>query len=78
VRGTVARGAGGKLVATWTPRHRGRRARGTTYAQGQAFTVKITLPRKQRNAKRGTLLVRYLGGGGFATQSRRLVVRSLR
>ena len=76
VRGAVARGASGKLVATWTPRRKGRPVRGSAYAQLQAFTVRINLPRKQRSATRGTLLVRYLGGDGFATQSRRLDVRS--
>jgi hypothetical protein len=78
VSGTVARGAGGKLSGTWIPRGKGRPARATTYAQLQSFTLRIAIPRKQRATTRGTLVVRYLRGGGFASQTRRLAIRASR
>ncbi|MEA2412699.1 MAG: serine protease AprX, partial [Thermoleophilaceae bacterium] len=75
VRGTVARGAGGKLTATWSVRRKTRPARATAHARLQAFTLKLAIPRKQRKATKGTLVVRYQGGDGFRPQSRRLSVR---
>jgi hypothetical protein len=81
VRGTVARGATGKVSATWTPR-RGRRrrspgpVRATTYAHLRAFVLKFTIPRAQRAATRGTVVIRYRGGNGFSSQTRRITVAS--
>jgi hypothetical protein len=76
VHGTVARGANGKLTATWTPRRRGRPVRATTYAQLRAFSLRLAIPRKERRARRGVLVVRYNAGGGFRAQSRRMTVTS--
>jgi hypothetical protein len=82
VRGTVARGAAGKVTATWTPRRRARGqrssrpTRASTYVHLRAFTLKLTISRAQRLATRGILVVRYRGGGGFSPQTRRITVAS--
>jgi hypothetical protein len=69
VRGTVARGANGKVTASWVTRgHKPRRA--STYAQLRHFTLTMRLPVRRR----GTLAVKYVGGEGFASQTRRLAV----
>jgi hypothetical protein len=81
IRGRIALGANGKLTATWTPRRttrqhaRQRSTRTTTYAHGQAFTVRLKLPRARRTATRGTLVIHYASGDGFVSQTRRLAVR---
>jgi hypothetical protein len=74
VRGTVAHGASGKVTASWTPRRKGRLVRASTYAHLQAYTLKLAIPRRQRPAKRGSLVVRYLGGADFADDVQRRVV----
>jgi hypothetical protein len=76
VRGTVARGVTGKLAATWTIRARRHRyvARASTYARSRKYTMTIKLPRRRTTAKRGILVVRYGGGGGFTAQARRKAI----
>jgi hypothetical protein len=75
VRGTVARGATGRVVGTLTGRRKHRRftTRRSTHAWLQRFTLAIKLPRGVRG---GRLTVRYAGSNGFASQTRRLTVRS--
>jgi hypothetical protein len=69
VRGTVALGANGKVTASWVARgHKPRRA--STYAQLRHFTLTMRVPARRR----GTLAVKYVGGEGFASQTRRLAV----
>jgi hypothetical protein len=75
VRGTVARGANGKLTAVWVGTARGRRriARASTYAQLRAFALTVKIPRA---ATRSRLTVTYVRDRHFATQSIRLSLRS--
>jgi hypothetical protein len=73
VDGTVARGANGRVQATWRPTRAGRRARASTYAQLRKFRLVL---RTGARRPRGTLVVRYAAGGGFKPQTRRLAVRS--
>ena len=68
LRGAVARGAGGKITATWK-RGRTRIARRSTRPRGGKFTLYLKVPRSAP----GALVVTYAGGHGFAAQT--LVVR---
>jgi hypothetical protein len=77
VRGSVARGANGKVTARWTARVRDRRhvARASAYAQLRSFRLTLAIPRAARVIRRADLVLDYLGGDGFASQTSRLAVR---
>jgi hypothetical protein len=78
VRGTVARGANGRITAMWSARRRGRAtgARASTYAQLGTFALGVKIPRTARRARRARLTVTYAGGHHFAKQTRHLTLRS--
>jgi serine protease AprX len=77
VRGTVARGANGRLTSTWNARARHRRyvARASTYAQLRRYRLTIKIPRRATAARSGVVVVTYLGTDGFARQTVRAIVR---
>jgi hypothetical protein len=73
VRGSVARGASGRIVVVFRERGGGRRARRTTYAQSRRFRVALKVAARSRG---GTLTATYIGGRNFNSQTRRLNLRS--
>jgi hypothetical protein len=72
VRGTVARGASGRIKAVFTVRGRRAVARAAVDLHRPEFTLVL----KVRATRRGRLAVTYLGDGRFASQARHLSIRA--